>query len=250
MVQEITHPQGSVKIFGLNRQGEDHRAVLDREIDELTHAFREREVFASSTVIDTPSFGDGIVTGMQALRGAFFRPNVVFLKMPETPAREEAYRAIIREADAEQLGTLIYAPHPQAALGQRQRINVWIRDRSPDWSISMDIGNLDLSILTAYKIAQNWDAELRLITVVDDPEEQAKAQDFLEKMIDLGRLPNATAIAETDTFGAYLQRAPRADLNIFGLLPDIDFAFPRRMMQETRSTCMFVRDSGLENALA
>ena len=247
-IQDITHPQGSVKIFGLNRH--DQHDALAREIDELTHAFREREVFASSTVIDTEGFSDGIVAGMQALRGAFFRPNIVFLKMPETPKREDEYRAIIREADAEQVGTLIYAPHPKAAFGQRQRINVWIRDRSPDWSISMDIGNLDLSILTAYTIAKNWDAELRLITVVDDPEGQPTAQDFLEKLIDLGRLPNATAIAETGTFDAYLDRAPRADLNIFGLLPDIDFAFPRRMIHETRSTCMFVRDSGLENALA
>lgn len=70
---------------------------------------------------------------MQALRGAFFRPNIVFLRMPDDPDREADYRHIIAEADREEVGTLLFAPHPRAALGQCQTINVWIRDRSPDF---------------------------------------------------------------------------------------------------------------------
>ena len=247
-LQDITYPQGSVKILGV--QPPDAPENLDEQLTNLTHAFRQREVFASSTVITNGRFADGIINGMQALRGAFFRPNIVFLQMPHTPERASGYRRIIREADTEQLGTLIYAPHPQSGFGQRSRINVWIRDRSPDWSISMDIGNLDLSILTAYTIAQNWDAQLRLITVVSSDEECAAAQAFLDQLIDLGRFRGAEGIAHAGDFNTYVQQAPRADLNLFGLLPDIDFDFPRRMVDETESTCMFVRDSGLENALA
>jgi hypothetical protein len=33
-------------------------------------------------------------------------------------------------------------------------------------------------------------------------------------------------------------------------VPDLDFAFPHRMVDTTESTCMFVRDSGMESALA
>ena len=47
-----------------------------------------------------------------------------------------------------------------------------------------------------------------------------------------------------------LPRAPQADLNIFGLQPDPNFDTIRRLVEETDSTCMFVRDSGLESALA
>jgi hypothetical protein len=278
-LQDITFPQGSVKAVGLCLSDETDEApaddpedasadidgdddgdddaltspdALEAALAPLTHAFRERGVFASSTVIEAPSYHAGLRTGMQALRGAFFRPNVVFLPMPETPAREASVRVVIREAEREHLGSLLYAPHPHAGLGQRQTINVWIRERGPEWRIQMDIGNLDLMLLTGYKLAQNWDARLRLITVVEeDPEEQARAQDFLEKLIDLARIPHAEALAVTAPFHTYVRNgAPQADLSLFGLLPDLRFDFPRRMVRVTESTCMFVRDSGRESVLA
>ena len=303
-IQDLTHPQGSVKIVGIapndpgsqpdlsaaprsedapdpdsasadeNRSetardlgaetGEpeerSHPAVIDadhsasdalnEQISTLTYAFRERNVFASATVIDAGSYSESLCAGMQALRGAFFRPNILFLRMPDTPQREADYRTVIQEADREKVGTILYAPHPRAALGQRQTINVWIRDRSPDWRVSMEIGNLDLALLTGYKLSQNWDAKLRLLTVVKDTDEVEKAQDFLEKLIDVGRIPNAEAHAEPGSFNDFIDRAPQADLNIFGLVPGLHFDFPRRMVDTTQSTCLFVRDSGLESALA
>jgi amino acid transporter len=247
-IQDLTHPQGSVKIVGLSPNGEPE--VLDRQIDTLTHSFRDRGIFASATVIDAGGFADGMRAGMQALRGAFFRPNVVFLRMPDSPEREADYYSIIQEADREEVGTLLYAPHPRAALGQRQTINVWIKDRSPDWRISMQIGNLDLALLTGYKLSENWDAEMRVLTAVPDPAEREKAQDFLEKLIDLGRFEGAEAVVGTGPFTEYIYEAPQADLNIFGLQPEPDFDTIRQLVEDTDSTCMFVRDSGRESALA
>ncbi len=54
----------------------------------------------------------------------------------------------------------------------------------------------------------------------------------------------------TEPFANYLVHAPQADVSIFGLGPRPDFAFMRRMVTETRSTCLFARDSGRESALA
>ena len=247
-IQDLTFPQGSVKIVGLSPNGEPE--VLDQQIDTLTHSFRDRGIFASATVIDAGSFADGLRAGMQALRGAFFRPNVVFLRMPESPEREEDYHNVIREADREEVGTLLYAPHPRAALGQRQTINIWIKDRSPDWRISMEIGNLDLALLTGYKLSENWDATMRVLTAVPDPDEQEKARDFLEKLIDLGRFDQAEAVVGPCSFDEYVTQAPQADLNIFGLQPEPDFDTIRQLIDQTESTCMFVRDSGRESALA
>ncbi|WP_232797845.1 amino acid permease [Salinibacter altiplanensis] len=247
-LQDLTTPQGSVKIVGLSPNGTPEG--LNQDLDTLTAAFRERNIFASSTVIDAGGFTEGLRAGMQALRGAFFRPNIVFLRMPASPEREADYRRVIAEADREQMGTLLYAPHPRASLGQRQTINVWIRDRSPDWRISMEIGNLDLALLTGYKLSQNWDAQMRLVTTVPAPDQQDKAQDFLEKLIDLGRFPDSTAVTGTEPFDTYIESAPRADLNIFGLQPEPDFDTVHRLVGQTDSTCMFVRDSGRESALA
>jgi amino acid transporter len=247
-IQDLTHPQGSVKIVGLSPNGQPE--VLDRQIDTLTHSFRDRGIFASATVIDAGGFADGMRAGMQALRGAFFRPNIVFLRMPDSPEREQDYHSIIREADREEVGTLLYAPHPRAALGQRQTINVWIKDRSPDWRLSMQIGNLDLALLTGYKLSENWNARMRVVTAVADADEAEKAQDFLEKLIDLGRFEGAEAVVGTSPFTDYIHEAPQADLNIFGLQPEPDFGTIRQLVEDTDSTCMFVRDSGRESALA
>ncbi len=247
-IQDLTHPQGSVKIVGLIPNG-DPRA-LDQQIDTLTHSFRDRDIFASATVIDAGGFASGMRAGMQALRGAFFRPNIVFLRMPDSAERENDYHDIIREADREDLGTLLFAPHPRAALGQRQTINVWIKDRSPDWRISMKIGNLDLALLTGYKLSVNWDAQMRVVTAVPDPDELEKAQNFLETLLELGRFEEAEAVVGPDSFTEFLPDAPQADLNIFGLQPKPDFDTVRDLVDKTNSTCMFVRDSGRESALA
>jgi len=247
-LQNLTEPQGSVKIVGLSPNGAPE--MLDRRLGTLTDAFQERDIFASATVIDAGGFAEGLRAGMQALRGAFFKPNIVFLRMPGSGDQEVDYQRVIAEADREDVGTLLYAPHPRAALGQRQTINVWIRNRSPDWRISMEIGNLDLALLTGYKLSKNWGAKMRLITAVTDAGQREKAQDFLEKLIDLGRLPSATAVAGTEPFESYVQTAPQADLNIFGLQPEPDFDIIRRRVDQTDSTCMFVRDSGRESALA
>ncbi|MEO0559870.1 MAG: amino acid permease [Bacteroidota bacterium] len=254
LIQNIASPKGSVKLLGL-RDGTDKR--LAARLQPLTEAFRECGVFATSTVVangghaeGAGNFADRVITGTQVLRGAFFRPNIVFLTLPSTPAREAAYGQVITEATDQNLGVLLYAPHPVAGLGQRRSINVWIRDRSPDWQISWDIGNLDLSILTAYKLRRNWDATFRLITVIEDEREVERARDFMVRLTDLARIPETEVVVASGGFNDFLPKAPQADLNIFGLVPNPNFGFVRRMVTCTNSTCLFVRDSGHESALA
>jgi amino acid transporter len=252
MIENIAFPKGSVKLVGLDTGAAAYG--LGR-LPTLSYAFRRRGVFSSYTVIDTDDYGDGLVKSMQALRGAFFRPNVLFLpipdaEMPGVAAREQAYRHAIEEAREQATGTLVYAPHPTAGLAQRQRINVWIHDRTPDWSISMDIGNLDLSLLIAFKLKRNWDGQIRLITVVGDERERAPAQRFLERLIDLARLPDAEPLAVHASFREFVLEAPRADVNLFGLQPVADFDLMRSLVRSMRSSALFVRDSGQESALA
>ena len=195
-------------------------------------------------------FGLGTVAGMQALRGAFFKPNILYLTLPESRDREEAFQRILEEAVREEMGVVIDAPHPTAAVGQRRMVNIWIRDRSPDWSLSMDIGNLDLPLLLGYKLMRAWRARLRLISVLEQEEDVEDARRFLEAVLDLGRIPNTQVRVLAGDFDDYLPQAPRADVSIFGLGRTVDFDLIRRMVNETGSTCLFARDSGRESALA
>ncbi|WP_412069663.1 amino acid permease [Rubrivirga sp. IMCC43871] len=258
VVVDVAAPRGSVKLVGLNgtlpaTDAERPGGRLDR-LPTLAEAFRRKGVFSSYAVVDADRFETGVTTAVQALRGSFFRPNVLFLPLPPRGAadsqREAAFGRAIDEARRQQLGTLVWAPHPTAGLGQRHAIHVWVRDRTPDWGISMDIGNLDLSLLTAYKLEQNWGGRIRLFTVVEDPTELPDAEHFLTRLIDLARLPNATPIVVAGHFRDAIAGAPQADVNLFGLMPDPAFESLHDLVDATRASALFVRDSGLENVLA
>jgi amino acid transporter len=249
LLHDLAYPKGSVKLMGLATAGADRD--LEGGVVALNEAFRDRGVFSSCTVLERPGpYVQGLVTGLQALRGAFFKPNIVFLDLPDTDEREGDYAHIQEEAGGERIGVLVHASHPKSGLGERRAINLWIRDRSPDWRVRMKFGNLDLPILIGYKLLRNWDARMRLITVVERAESAEDARQFLVALLTLGRIPRTTVEVVTEPFADYLAHAPQADVSIFGLGPRPDFAFMRRMVAETRSTCLFARDSGRESALA
>ena len=266
VVLDVARPRGSVKLVGINGPlppAEGGAGRLDR-LPTLAAAFRRKGVFSSFAVVDAGRFEDGVVSAVQALRGSFFRPNILFLPLPAPDGDaaggaaaggangrgEAAFARAVGEARRHQLGTLVWAPHPTAGLGQRHAINVWVHDRTPDWGLSMDIGNLDLSLLVAYKLKRNWDGAIRLITVVADEGEVDRARHFLTRLIDVARLPSAAPIAVAADFNDYVTEAPQADLNLFGLGPDPTFASMHGLVRRTRASALFVRDSGLENALA
>ena len=46
-----------------------------------------------------------------------------------------------------------------------------------------------------------------------------------------------------------MQSAPNADVNLFGLGESLPFEFMRKAPQLTKSSCLFIKESGLESAL-
>lgn len=253
MLSSIARPTGSVKIMGITPADSDDEA-LGRQLAGMAASFRKQGVSATATVLQAHAYTDGVVAGMQALSGAVFRPNIVFLRLPGSEDRiqlaESALGRIVREAGRQRTGTLLWLPHPVAAIGQRQTLNVWIRDRSPDWSIGWDIGNLDLSILTALHLQRNWHAELRLMMVVQDPAEEANGRAFLEDLVSFARVHDAGIFVESADFSTFVAFGPQADVSIFGLTGEPRLDFMRAMVAKTGSSCLFVRDSGEESALA
>ena len=244
-LKNIAFPQGSIKLLGIGSK--ERGDELSDQINELSQAFQKRGVFSSWAVIRTENFAQGVNFSNQAYRGSFIKPNIIFLNMINHDSYSEGYDEIIEEAARLQIGVLIYSQHPINGLGQRQIINVWIRNRAPDWKISWDVGNLDLSILVAYKLKRNWDAKIRLVTVVENKKQKEQADKFMSDLIDQARLPKTEMAVFIDNFNEWIKKAPPADLSIFGLVPNPDFEFMKKMVDETQTTCLFIRDSGLEN---
>ncbi|PTN09366.1 amino acid permease [Mangrovibacterium marinum] len=244
----ISFPKGSIKLLGISEGENDD--LFRSKINELSKAFYRKGVFSSWAVIQTSKFAEGVNLANQAYQGSFFKPNIVFLNILDKDFFEQDYRQVIRESSRLQLGILIYYPNNKTGVGQRQLINVWIRNRAPHWKITWDIGNLDLSILIAYKLKMNWNARIRLIMVVENEEQEKQAFQFMSELIDLARLPKTEITVHIGSFIDFAKDAPEADLNIFGLTPEPSFDFMEDMVEDTSTTCLFIRDSGAENILA
>jgi len=91
---------------------------------------------------------------------------------------------------------------------------------------------------------------MRILTVLEESSDRRAARDFLETVTDLARMPDTEIVVRRGDFAEHLAQAPQADLSIFGLGGEPDFAFMREMTSTTHSSCLFVRDSGQESALA
>ncbi len=247
-LRNIARPKGSIKLLGIEQNSED--SLLVEELNTMSEDFRSKGVFSSWTVINSDDFARGVNYGNQALKGAFFRPNIVFLNLQQHDNYETEIRPVIRECIRLEIGVLLYNAHPTALLGKRKMINVWVSDRSGNWNLGWDIGNLDLSTLIAYKLKRNWEATIRLIIVIRDPEEENNAHDFLNSLTNLARLPQTLTEVHVGNFRDIVSNAPSADLNIFGMDEKIEFDFVKEMSSKTNSSCLFVKDSGHESILA
>ncbi|NND62708.1 MAG: Na-K-Cl cotransporter [Flavobacteriaceae bacterium] len=247
-LRNIASPKGSIKLLGIESTSEGSK--MSENLETLAQSFRDQGVFSSWTIINTTDFAKGVNYGNQALLGAFFRPNIVFLNLQQHDQYETELRPVIKECIRLEIGVLLYQSHPTALLGQRNTINVWISDRKGNWSLGWDIGNLDLSTLIAYKLKKNWKAQIRLVMVLNDESEKANAMEYMDKLINLARLPDTLTEVYVGDFRSIVSNAPHADLNIFGMHADLNFEFVKEMTEKTKSSCLFIKDSGHESILA
>ncbi|MEM9675285.1 MAG: hypothetical protein AAF992_22020, partial [Bacteroidota bacterium] len=68
--------------------------------------------------------------------------------------------------------------------------------------------------------------------------------------VNLARLPRTKTKVFIGDFRQIIEKAPLADLNVFGMGDEPDFDFFEKMTIQTQSTCLFVKNSGHESILA
>jgi amino acid transporter len=251
----LAEPKGSIKIVGVLPDGQtetDDRAIrahgLDR-LDRVTKVFHAEQLLATSTVIEASSLLHGVRMSASVLRGSAFRPNILFGMAHRYD--QETLQGYVKVAEEHEMGVALLFEHPEASLGQERRINIWITDQSPDWNLGLRLPNLDLSILLGLQIYRKWQGKVRLMTVCGEEDEVPEAGVYHQRLIEDARLPTDTqSIVMHGQFREKVTEAPESDLNIFGLAHRVDKHLLEEIVRKTRSTCLFVRDSGRESALA
>ena len=225
-LKALTYPKGTVRALGIYTNG--NKEALEG-LDLLTKAFVDDGIYANATLLEEDDFVNGVRMTTQILRNTFFRPNILFLHLRPDSDLDELQDLIDKTA-AYQMGVALLARHHIIELGREQIIHVWVSNQGPDWEHDLHQSNLDLAILLAYQLAQNWDARITLNMSVPDEETKEKASEFLAQLISLARLPKETKFSVVALpFDETLAQTPHADLTIFGLSREPNLKFVKKL---------------------
>ncbi|HDR73523.1 MAG TPA: amino acid permease [Methanoculleus sp.] len=247
-LRDITFPHGSVSIIGIALDG-----MSDEQKDGLLllwEDFQMDAIYAEWTIVNAHTFEDGVIASIQTLKRTLFSPNIVFLQLPPETGKIHDLPFIMQKATENLKGIILYAGHPQAVLGRKRRISLWLTGSCTDWYPGTRLENCDLSILVAYKLLLNWDADLMLLAVVNEKDRIPKVEESISMLIEYARISAKNVRVVLGPFTDFLEDAPRVDINIFSLPPDPDIGMIREIVMKTGSTCIFCRDSTQESALA
>ena len=177
---------------------------------------------------------------MQTLKETVLPPNVLFIKLGPTSGKDPVIKKLIKKADAHELGAMVFKLHPKIGLSQKNAINLWVRGQSP---------NIDLAVLVALQLKKNWNAQLRLLQIVNQNSEKEKAQSYLAKLKKLMRMPADTEIyVAAGRFEKTIAKAPVGDINIFGMSEDLDIHWMRDVSEKINTSVLFLKDSKNESA--
>ena len=243
----LCYSQGSIQIVGLSYDESDQSQF--QHIDDLTEDMRNQKIFTSSAIMETHRYETGLGAAVSLLQGSFFKPNTVFENVLNHT--DEELKALVKVAQKNQIALLLYCPHEDMGLGREKNINLWVRDQSPDWRLGMELASLDYALLVSHQLKKNWNAEVNLLCVVEEMRHVLMAEDFLHALLDVTRMSSHMSIEVAhDKFMNYLTKAPRADLNIFGISADVNRQSMMNIMKTANSSCLFVIDSGHESAMA
>ncbi|OQX86675.1 hypothetical protein B6D60_05695 [candidate division KSB1 bacterium 4484_87] len=238
-IRNVIYPSGSIFAFTVrDTKVEKARTALK----DLLKPIQDQGIMVNSVVLEEKQFLHGAKLVIQTLKGGTFRPNILFLTLSDDQQKDATISELIRYADSQDLGIIILRQHERVAFGMQKDVNLWLRDKSPNWHLAM---------LITLQLQMNWEGKINLITVADDKKDKKRLQHFLENLSDQARLPSMTDLhVLTGSFKETICSAPRGDVNIFGMMHDqVPFAFIREVMKLANSSCIFVKDSGHESAL-
>lgn len=238
-IRNIVHPSGSVFAFSVTNNSNDE---IKKSLNELLTPLKEGKLLVNSAVIQDEEFLHGARLVIQTLEGIPFRPNTLFLTLGSSDEKNNIISEMVKNAVMHNLGVIILRQHPRIAFGMQKTINLWLRDKSPNWH---------LAVLITLQLQLNWEGKINLITVAEEKDDKYRMYKFLDELSKQTRLPSLTEFhVLTGSFREAMSSAPKGDISLFGLADDLHFSFMRDVTETTNSSCLFVRDSGKESAIA
>lgn len=237
-IRNVTFPAGSIFAFSVKDKEID---IHDDSLKELLRPIYDEDVLVNSTVIEEHDFIHGAKIVIQTLRGGSFRPNTLFLTIGSDSRKDNNISTLVEIATKNELSVLILRQHSRVAFGMQKDVNIWIRDKSPNWH---------LTVLIALQLQLNWNGKINLVTVAESEDDVIRLNKFLNSLSDQTRLPSQSEFhVLVGDYTTALENAPRADINIMGIGEKIPFEMMRKTTELTKSSCLFVKDNGNVSAI-
>lgn len=234
----LTAPSGSLFAFTVSDENPEQ---IQKDLDELLKPVRDHNILVNSVVLEDSDFLHGAKLVIQTLKGGAFRPNILFLTVGMDGEKDQILQKLVQHASKHRMGAILLCQHPRTAFGMQENINLWLRDKSPNWHLAM---------LMTLQLQLNWKGKINLVTATEDEKQERRLRLFLEHLSDQARLPSETYLhVLVGNFDKALEQAPRADINIFGLRNEKSLDFIRKVTLDAKTSCLFIKDSGQESAL-
>ena len=237
-IRSITYPSGSIFAFTVKDRDIEK---TEKDLNELLAPLNKENILIRSAVIEDREFLHGAKLVIQTLKGGIFHPNILFLTVGENTRNDNVLYQLVKHAEKHNMGIILLYQYKRIGFGMQKDVNLWLRDESTNWHLAM---------LIALQLQLNWEGKLNLITVAQKAESVKRLQNFLERLGDQVRLPSMSEFhVIVGNFEDITKTAPKADINIFGLSDKLSFDFIRSISKNTKSSCLFIGDSGQESAL-
>ncbi len=242
-IQHIVAPAGRtsfVHLVDLEKKKLEKKVARD-ELKLSVESLTSSGIFVETIVVDSEHKKTELKTVIQTMRGMVFTPNTLFYMLNETKQRDPDAKDIIKLASEEGMG-IIVLNYDRIGFGGEKRINLWIRQNSP---------NVNLAILIALQLQRNWDGHVRILQVVEDSSERDSSIKHLEKLKDISRMPSHVTIdVLVGTFMDKLKNAPQADINIFGMAQETNIEPIYEVTNQIKTSVLYIKDSSHESAVA
>ncbi|MCB0752992.1 MAG: hypothetical protein KDC52_16085, partial [Ignavibacteriae bacterium] len=237
-IRSITYPSGSIYTFTVTTENVKE---TKHNLEQAVQPLKTEKILVTATVLEDSNFLHGTKLVIQALQGGALRPNTIFLTLGSDQKKDQIINELVNYASINDLGTLILRRNKRTGFGLQKDVNLWLRDKSPNWH---------LAILISLQLQLNWGGKINLVTVAENSSDESRLYAFLNNISEQTRLPALTEFKVlTGNFNDTLKKAPRADINIFGLGEVLNFDYMREVTELSLTTCLFVKDSGKESAI-
>jgi len=242
LATDITLPKGSIRLLHLH--------------DQTCPWTLRSSLFVQESFLSCDAPDLALITALESLHGTFLQPNILLLENTHRKHINDIHR-LWQQCISMELG-IIHQVNIPPTIDPTDMIDVWIRPQGPDWDINLaqKAGNLDLTLLLAIQLSKERNIPIRLVTTLEDPKEHIAAENYLNGIMELGRLPMTTsALSFVGDIWHGLSQRPPTTVQIFGLplsyeSPNRALAFIDKVSEHTTGLCLFVRASGQENLLA